>query len=367
MSRSRYFGLDIVRATTLCIVLSAHFVTAAATITGFTVSPALAMAGVMSVEMFFALSGFLIGSLLMEIVERGPGFSSWWSFMMRRWLRTLPAYFVWLVILIVLIPPLRENTLRRYAFFSQNLFWPMPPDNWFSVSWSLALEEWFYLGFSALLIVIALKRPRIAIPVACVVFMIFPLLLRYVYTVDLTASDVDFGIRKITAFRLDATAYGVLMAWLFFGFRKSFEKVRISLAAVSILVLLLIFFGSAESWPRYVRPLVFSIIPLALAGCLPVLVAIPDIQGLAGRLFRGLSDRSYSLYIVHLSIVEVTLVNVAPRFAIPTYIGLSFLVGELLFRFIERPFMRWRSPQRFSFRPAAESIPSGMPVASSAS
>jgi peptidoglycan/LPS O-acetylase OafA/YrhL len=49
--------------------------------------------GFLGVELFFALSGFLVGSLLLELIERDASLLSWWRFMVRRWLRTVPLYF----------------------------------------------------------------------------------------------------------------------------------------------------------------------------------------------------------------------------------------------------------------------------------
>jgi peptidoglycan/LPS O-acetylase OafA/YrhL len=46
------------------------------------------------VELFFVLSGFLIGGLLIDISDRQPSLRAWLIFMIRRWMRTLPAYFV---------------------------------------------------------------------------------------------------------------------------------------------------------------------------------------------------------------------------------------------------------------------------------
>ena len=43
-----------------------------------------------------------------------------------------------------------------YGTLTQDLLaWPMPEDNWFGVSWSLTIEEWFYLLFSAIFLLSA--------------------------------------------------------------------------------------------------------------------------------------------------------------------------------------------------------------------
>jgi peptidoglycan/LPS O-acetylase OafA/YrhL len=90
------------------------------------------VAGFFGVELFFALSGFLIGQLLLELTERDPGLGGWWRFMVRRWMRTLPLYLLCLLVLALLTGPAGDVSLylARYGTLTQNLQWPMPADNW---------------------------------------------------------------------------------------------------------------------------------------------------------------------------------------------------------------------------------------------
>ena len=95
-ARQRIFGLDLLRAIAIGLVLLCH-------ITPFFVFPlapgwfaevsALASLGV---DLFFVLSGFLIGGILLRDLDRGASFRSLVAFWSRRWWRTLPNYYLFL-------------------------------------------------------------------------------------------------------------------------------------------------------------------------------------------------------------------------------------------------------------------------------
>src|SRR3954466_6208023 len=89
LARSRVFGLDVLRALAIATVVYGHCGDMVASVGHVFFPPLLD-----GVELFFVLSGFLIGGLLIEIAEYQPTPLAWLMFMVRRWMRTLPAYFV---------------------------------------------------------------------------------------------------------------------------------------------------------------------------------------------------------------------------------------------------------------------------------
>ena len=211
-NENRSFGLDLARAAAILAVLQVHVGSTAAGALDLPLPAVMGAVGALGVELFFALSGFLIGNILLEICERSPTTGSWLRFLVRRWMRTVPLYLVWLAILLVLWPP-NEGALQyalSYMTFTQNLAWPME-DYWFGVSWSLSVEEWFYLLFSAVLIGLSATLPRRALVVSCCLFVVVPSLLRFCFGNE---SDLDAGLRKIVIFRLDAITYGVAIVAL---------------------------------------------------------------------------------------------------------------------------------------------------------
>src|SRR5262249_44605461 len=134
--------------------------------------------GPMGVDLFFALSGFLIGGFLFRPLSGKTENWSICNFWMRRWLGTLPNYFLFLLINIWLAYWLsvKISALWEFVFFLQTLT-QFP--TFFMESWSLAIEEWFYLATPILLLAawkIAPSRFRISslvIIIASIVLVTF--------------------------------------------------------------------------------------------------------------------------------------------------------------------------------------------------
>jgi peptidoglycan/LPS O-acetylase OafA/YrhL len=150
---SRVYGLDILRAAAILFVVYGH---GGELIRTPGVLPYYHIPYFDGVQIFFVLSGFLIGGILIRTIDRA-GFSGreLADFWVRRWFRTLPNYYLVLSLVVVLallagkpLPP----DLHLFFLFSQNLNYPHPP--FFEEAWSLAVEEWFYLLIPILLLVL---------------------------------------------------------------------------------------------------------------------------------------------------------------------------------------------------------------------
>ena len=149
-------SLDGVRALAVLLVAGVH------------THPRLVPAGSIGVDMFFVLSGFLITTLLVEEMD-SRGRVSIGRFYIRRALRLLPALFGLLAFvaawaLLVAAPDTRHNALREIvaaASYTRNLtWWAHVPGTLLGHTWSLALEEQFYLVWPALLTLCLRPRRR---------------------------------------------------------------------------------------------------------------------------------------------------------------------------------------------------------------
>ena len=138
---SRVFGLDLMPLAILFVVI-AH--SQRQNPSRFSRFPALYKSG--WGHPLFVLSGFLIGRIIFRVIE-GRNFSSLVRFYNRRWWRTLPNYYFFFALHIVFyyVFSIEENIDWRGLFFLQNV--NSPPEGFFRESWSLAVEEWFYLVF----------------------------------------------------------------------------------------------------------------------------------------------------------------------------------------------------------------------------
>jgi hypothetical protein len=106
--------------------------------------------------------------------------------------------------------PIKTTNTLPYFLFLQNWLWIQP--RFFLESWSLAVEEWFYLLFP--IAIFAFHR-RLnygkAFVVSALIFLVIPTILRIIWAFS-GHTDWDEEFRKVTVLRLDAIMYGVLAA-----------------------------------------------------------------------------------------------------------------------------------------------------------
>ena len=100
--RARLAGPDVVRCIAILSVLICHEGTIMLSWWHRPLPVHLAYLGFYGVMLFFVLSGFLIGTIMIDLLDANASLRGWGVFLVRRWLRTLPAYYAWL--LLVLVP-----------------------------------------------------------------------------------------------------------------------------------------------------------------------------------------------------------------------------------------------------------------------
>lgn len=343
----RIIGLDMVRAVAILLVLVCHWAGHFGYWFDFRVPPVAELVGDLGVGLFFALSGFLIGRILIGLGRTRPGWAAYGTFMKRRFLRTMPLYFLWLGLLLVLFPPRQDAmaTALRFATLTQNLLRPMPADYYFAVTWSLTIEEWFYLLFGGAFIAAARwLGPRGAARLCLPVFMILPLAARFA---------MGGEPPPLVPFRLDMICYGVLVALAWDADSRLLRFPRACLAAGAALIALVI----ADLLPTALEP---NLLVAGCALCLPAaLSARIDRAWLAGPA-RWIAARSYGLYLTHLTIVyDVIEVRLWEAHLLPAWVCvalalvLPFVVADLTYRLIERPLLRPHGPRL---------VPGGVPA-----
>src|SRR4051812_44929226 len=149
----RVFGLDLLRASAILMVLYAHAFVVLYPHFGEPLGY-FGHGGFYGVGTVFRLSGFLIWQIL---IRPGADFNRAGNvafFYVRRWFRTLPLFFLFLIVNVIFERSFRAHAVGFSEAVSHGLFLRNLTGlhlTFFPESWSLAIEEWFYLLFPAAL------------------------------------------------------------------------------------------------------------------------------------------------------------------------------------------------------------------------
>ena len=359
-NREHQIGLDVVRSVAILLVLLAHFAQRASPHDAAHLGLTLNILGHLGVELFFVLSGFLIGGLLLDICERGASVHHWRIFMARRMMRTVPAYMLCVALLLVIKPVEQvQPYLHQYLTFTQNLAWPMPPTHWFAVSWSLAVEEWFYLLFSIVLLGLSALAPRKGFWIAIAAFLIVPVMARVGCIGD---GNWDNDVRKVVVLRLDAIAYGVLLARVMRStpvlatcWRSCMALGLLLLGATVAYWYLVVgsWNGGGAAW----RVLSFNAVSVGLALLFPAALHISMRPSVVASAIAGVSTLSYGMYLYHSMMLDWVRPFMKAG-GLGTAAGLvlagagTVLAAYLSYRFLERPILALR-PVHDRKQPAA--------------
>jgi peptidoglycan/LPS O-acetylase OafA/YrhL len=356
----KYPGLDLLRAIAIVWVMLFHsFIVGGLGETyGW-----LSRYGWMGVDLFFVLSGFLIGTQVLAPLARG-GRLSFRDFYIRRAFRILPAFWVVLALYLA-FPVLREapglEPWWKFATFTLNLSIDYARNAAFSHAWSLCVEEHFYLVFP-LLAWAMLRKPSVAkFAGLCVLLVVAGIALRSTTWLHDTALAANGGMQRNwfvediyypTWARLDGLLAGVVLA-TFKVFRpQRWERVQahantVLLLGLGVMAVALWLFrqrtgllGNSIGWP--VLSLGLALLVFAGAGNRSV-IARWRVPGAA-----WLAAISYSLYLVHKAVFHLVETAWGPALegrgvlAFGVYGVAALLAGAVLYYAVERPFLRLR-------------------------
>jgi peptidoglycan/LPS O-acetylase OafA/YrhL len=359
-STDRMPGLDLLRATAILWVMYYH-----AVVFHFVASSNLVeRSGWMGVDLFFALSGFLIANQLFRPLAHGQQIDIG-SFYARRLLRTWPPYMA-AVALYFTFPIVRESSqiapLWRFLTFTQNLFNNAQHAMAFSHAWSLCVEEQFYL--IAPLMVWMLSRqpsPRKTV-IACASILLGGIILRAAIWEFALAPVIGSRqqliwhwmdlIYRPTWTRLDGLLAGVLLA-LIRNFRPKVWQAlmnrgdAILVAALGVSALAICIFGDQVNFiPSVIG---FPILAIAFGGLVAAGASPMTLIGRRAVPGAGfVAAMAYSLYLTHKSVYHlvglVTGDSLKPHLllSIALYGGTAMIVGAIFYAGIERTSLRLR-------------------------
>ena len=231
---SRNINLDALRGIAILLVLGRHL----------QYFPLWTKAGWAGVDLFFVLSGFLISGLLFQ-EWKVRGAIDFKPFYIRRAFKIYPAFYLLLLITVLVdlarpgIPshPVTWKAMLAEAFFVQNYF----PGIW-GQTWSLAVEEHFYIALPIVLWLLYRRRrahadPFRALPSIFMAVATIEIVLRIATTWHLTTAATELRYMAPSHLRIDALLFGVLLSYYRHFQPEKFDELRRGIASLFVIAL----------------------------------------------------------------------------------------------------------------------------------
>ena len=350
-------------------------------------APPAAPAGFLGVDVFFVLSGFLITALLLQEWQRTGGISLR-HFYLRRVLRLLPALVAFLLVSWLyarLAGSAVDEKLTRHGavpillyYFNWQVAYRMAPYYLVLHTWSLSVEEQFYLVWPlALLLLLRCRVPRAAVVGLLLAGVVAVAVERFRFCViRVPIERVYFGTDTRADALLAGCLVGLLASWGWLP-RAGWPRAALRGAGWAA-VLVLLAHGRSSVGDAYIYRGGFTVVALATAVLIAALVQSPPrlldrALGLPPLAWVG--RVSYGLYLWHVIVfwhlIPRLLAYIAAHGVFrssfsPLLVGLlefpaALGVAALSFYLIEQPFLRLKDrlgrPAAPGPRPSAVQLP----------
>ena len=244
------------------------------------------------VEFFFVLSGFVLYPQLLKVYNNRKNIKVFYA---RRWLRTIPPYLLALLCYSIVFLKFDSDSIK-YLFFSQNIIENFVDFDYFTIAWSLSVEEFFYLLFPLFLIFFH----KIRFIKVVVIFVSLIYLLKIIKLFFLGSSEEFYRIG--TFLRLDAIAFGVVTRI----FLNKFLDLKINIFFFMLLSLLMYFFYlDIKELDDFLNFLFILLIQIYSVNVLLIFVNIDKYIKLKYLIafFSLISKQTYSVYLFHFVVI----------------------------------------------------------------
>ncbi|TWI81407.1 peptidoglycan/LPS O-acetylase OafA/YrhL [Lacibacter cauensis] len=353
---NRNASIDFLRGIAILLVIITHINWLPSKLLGQIFYP-LNLGGWMGVDLFYVLSGYLISSLLFTEYRR-TGAISTKMFLIRRGFKIYPAF--WFLLIVTCLAKTFLNlhsdgavvvTGTNYLYellFIQNYY-----NGVWGHTWSLAIEEHFYLLFAGFLYITTkyYKLNFKVIAFAYLLLLLVCLFFRFYY--NFIAYDSEYELNSaMTHLRIDALFFGVLLSYVSM-YKPAVIKRFVSYKAILLplfffLLILSIYFGRSTKWG-----VVFLLLTNSWAFGYLLITAIHFNWG-TSRFMRPIivtGKYSYSIYLWHIVVKEWVVskqtldyvgINLKWSNQQVLYILLSIVCGIAFSKLIEMPFIYLR-------------------------
>lgn len=345
--------LDGLRAVAVLLVLWSHLPREALP-SPFRLAAYALQPGYFGVDLFFVLSGFLITRIL--LVDRARG-SPVFAFIIKRALRIFPIYYLAILFFLVAEP---GRYLLWCAAYLSNVYFAFNPDpSPLRHTWSLAVEEHFYLVWPFMVYLLPLAWGRRAamygfplIAIACAVALILS-----------GVADPGRFIFSISIFRAMSLSLGASIAFNESWLRHSRARLFALAAAFILAAVPIVGVGrSLGEWLGLAKMVGFALLS---TGCLLAALGfqgsrtLPE-RGLDNPVMRYIGRISYGLYLYHYPVYRALGVlpedhgsTPAPLWMGAVAIAATFALASLSYALIESPILRFKDRLKFAGRRSA--------------
>jgi peptidoglycan/LPS O-acetylase OafA/YrhL len=303
--------------------------------------------GWIGVDVFFALSGFLITAILLDAKASGARRGAYYlPFYTRRCLRIFPLAFGTMTFVFLIAPPLGlmptvpiEEQVWYWTYLSNWWNEPRSVGAWnMSHFWSLALEEQFYLIWPW--IVLAASRRRLCW--ICLAFLLLAPILRFVVTLLPIPDPLERFYDRMTLLRMDGLAAGALIAIIIRETTRldRYRQLALLIFLISAAAFALLQWLARASGANFV--LGYSILAVGGAACIVcILTSSPMFGCLTMRWLMWTGTVSYGAYVIHFPLVT-TLALYGVQVNAIELLGATFGLAAISWYAFEAPILRLR-------------------------
>ena len=361
-SSTRLHGLDHLRAIAILLVMIFHY---GSSIPAF-LEP-IRTIGWTGVDLFFVLSGYLIGYQLLKEYQREQQIN-FKQFYIKRFFRIIPAYISVLILYFSLGQFAEGNGLPnifRFLSFTQNYGLDPQTQKSFSHAWSLCVEEQFYLILPIIIFIIFRSKLQRLSPYLFLSLIILGFLIRHYNWETFVQPHIDSGDRKQMVYgfleniyypthnRMDGLIIGVMIAAIF-TFKPEIKKVLTKNGNLMLVIGLLLFaiaYQICQSLISY-QAMIFGLPLISLAyGILLIGVISPSciLHRVKSRFTYTIAILSYAIYLTHKQLYSlikkgIDLIGIEELHIYTFWICMVIAIigGLVLHLLIEKPFLRMR-------------------------
>jgi len=358
--KKNYPELDLLRAIAITLVMLVHFKQQTFHLPGTSHLARFFDWGLHGVDLFFVLSGFLIGGQLIErIQERTFSFK---EFYVKRLFRIAPAYYMALIISVIFYSVgtgsfiLHDkrilNAFIVHIFYLQDYTRAVIHRGLY---WTLAVEEQFYILIPALLFIFHGRR-KSRLAGFLILFILAGFSLKFILY-DPT-KDWSVYFYQPLHMRFDSLLLGVLAAYAFITYREKLREnailCRIALYSVAAFCLVLTYLYGSFGHGYFNTTWMFILSGIGFAALILAMAVFTNPRMRLHWFFKPIATFSYAMYLYH-TMIKTIFINYLVRFfsvnntlvtnylvTFVAYFAVVFILCGMHYYVVESPCLKYR-------------------------